>query len=64
MKLSIVIPVYKSAQILSQLYTSLAQYVPAYNPDFQRVLVNDSRDDETWTVISELLNSYNRATGI
>ena len=53
MDLSIVIPVYRSEEILPQLIDGIFSSVPS-ELIFEVVLVNDRRPDDSWPVIQRL----------
>jgi glycosyltransferase involved in cell wall biosynthesis len=61
---SVVIPVYNSEGSLRPLVATLAETLPAISADFEVILVNDASRDGSWTVISELANTYPWLRGI
>ncbi len=63
MELSIVIPVYKSQNILPKLVLELQKNIN-FVKDWELVLVNDSSPDESWEVIKELSCEYKFIKGI
>ena len=64
MRLSIVVPVYRSADCLPQLVDRVKQVGQQHFADFQLVLVNDQSPDRSWDVISELAGQYDFITGV
>ena len=54
MDLSVVIPVYRSAETLSTLFDELAQALGELGVQWQIVLVDDASPDTSWDVICEL----------
>ena len=53
-ELSVVVPVYRSAQGLPELLRRLEQDLLPLYPTMEAVLVNDGSPDESWEVLSEL----------
>jgi undecaprenyl-phosphate 4-deoxy-4-formamido-L-arabinose transferase len=62
--LSIVIPVYNSADILPELLRQLAELLPSLTPEHEIILVNDGSRDESWAVIQELADRYPMLRGL
>lgn len=62
--LSIVIPVYRSQQILPKLAAELDKTLPTIVETFEVLLVNDGSPDDSWSVIEELVAQYDWLTGI
>jgi undecaprenyl-phosphate 4-deoxy-4-formamido-L-arabinose transferase len=58
--LSVVVPVYNSAEILPELVARLAPVLDTVAPASEIVLVNDGSRDESWQVIGELARRYPR----
>ncbi|MEZ9442642.1 glycosyltransferase family 2 protein [Vibrio sp. 10N.222.54.F12] len=54
MKLSIVIPVYKSQLFVEKTVNEIIPYVSQITHDYEIILVNDGSPDESWRVISKL----------
>ena len=52
--LSIVIPVYNSAEILPELVSQLSAFLPLIADDFEIILVNDGSHDDSWKTIQKL----------
>lgn len=52
--LSIVIPVYNSAELLPELVRQLEQQLPSIADDYEIILVNDGSKDNSWEVIQSL----------
>lgn len=66
MKLSIIVPVYNSSDILNELHRRILKTVTKMNlvDDFELILINDFSADESWKNIKILSNSYNYIKGI
>jgi glycosyltransferase involved in cell wall biosynthesis len=64
MDCSVVIPVYNSAPILSELIDQLAQVLPTVSKHYEVVLVNDGSRDQGWEVIDALALKYPWVRGI
>lgn len=62
--LSVLIPVYNSAQILPQLIARLAPQLTAFKIPFEVLLVNDASSDESWPVILELAGTHHWIRGL
>jgi len=62
--LSVVIPVYNSAEILAELVARLTPVLDAVAPASEIVLVNDGSRDSSWTVIGELARTHRRVRGL
>jgi glycosyltransferase involved in cell wall biosynthesis len=56
--LSIVVPVYRSAEILPELVRRLQNVLPTLASSYEVVLVNDCSPDRSWEVIGELLPGH------
>ncbi|MFA0608567.1 glycosyltransferase family 2 protein [Vibrio sp. 10N.222.49.B4] len=54
MKLSIVIPVYKSQLFVEKTVNEIIPYVSQITHDYEIILVNDGSPDESWRIISKL----------
>ena len=65
-KLSIVVPVYRSERILSELVAEISRSVQSLglNGNFELLLVNDGSPDGSWQVICELAELYEFLQGI
>jgi glycosyltransferase involved in cell wall biosynthesis len=61
---SIVIPVYKSSEILEELVTELTQSLSEMVPKYELILVNDGSPDRSWQVIEELSSRFPSIRGI
>lgn len=61
--LSIVIPVYNSAEILPELVRQLTALLPSIARDHEIILVNDCSRDESWEVIRQLAGDYPAVRG-
>ncbi len=62
--LSIVIPVYKAAQCLDELYRRLKAVLESISLDFEIILVEDCGGDNSWEVIERLAAADPRVRGI
>lgn len=63
-RLSVVVPVYRSQATLPELYRRLVQVLESVEPSFELVLVEDCGGDGSWQVISEIAASDGRVRGI
>lgn len=66
MKLSIIVPVYNSSDILNELHRRILKTVTKMNlvNDFELILINDFSVDESWKNIRILSNRYKYIKGI
>ncbi len=62
--ISVIIPVYNSANIVHLVIESLAQVLPTLTPDFEAILVDDGSPDASWETISRLAQQYPWVRGI
>jgi glycosyltransferase involved in cell wall biosynthesis len=62
--ISVVVPVYRSAQTLRELHRRIAAAVEPLDPNFELILVEDCGGDDSWQVIEELAREDNRVRGI
>ena len=62
--ISVVIPVYKSAESLEELTQRLATSLSTITETFEVILVNDGSPDHSWNIISGLSRSDARFVGI
>lgn len=62
--ISVVIPVYKSAESLEELGHRLATSLSSVTSDFEVILVNDGSPDNSWSIISKLAKNDKRFIGI
>ena len=60
-EISVVVPVYNSADCLAELARRLHS---ALQEDYELILVNDQSQDESWPVIEKLARDYATVTGI
>ena len=56
-KVSVVIPVYNSADCLSELHSKLTYILEGLKITYEIILVNDCSTDVSWRVISDLAES-------
>jgi polyisoprenyl-phosphate glycosyltransferase len=65
-KLSIVVPVYNSQDILPELVQRIQKTASALGltKQFELLLINDGSPDKSWSVIVELANRYNFLRGV
>jgi undecaprenyl-phosphate 4-deoxy-4-formamido-L-arabinose transferase len=61
---SVVIPVYRAALTLRELYGQLSVTMQQIAPTFEIIFVEDCGGDESWSVIAELAASDQRVRGI
>lgn len=62
--LSIVIPVYNSAEILPELVRQLAEQLPSIAVDHEIILVNDGSRDNSWEIIQHLAEKHPNVRGL
>jgi undecaprenyl-phosphate 4-deoxy-4-formamido-L-arabinose transferase len=63
-ELSIVVPVYRSADCLTALVQAIAESVSETVGDYEVILVNDGSMDRTWPVIESLCRDHPEVVGI
>lgn len=63
-KISVVIPVYKSEDCLYELYQRLAGVMKAVSSDFEIIFIEDCGGDSSWEIIMKLSQSDSRVRGI
>lgn len=56
--LSVIIPVYRSAEGLPELLAELVRVLPATAEAFEVIMVDDASPDESWRVIQALIQQY------
>lgn len=56
--LSVVIPAYNSSGSLGALISELTQTLPTFTSGYEIIVVNDGSKDNTWQVLSQLVNAY------
>jgi undecaprenyl-phosphate 4-deoxy-4-formamido-L-arabinose transferase len=64
LRISIVVPVYKSAACLSELARRVRAEIGPRFDDYELILVNDASPDESWEVIVRLAKEYAFVTGV
>ena len=64
MKISVVVPCYRSAENLPELYRRVTSVLEALVQEFELLFVEDCGGDHTWTMIQELATSDLRVRGI
>ena len=64
MQLSIVVPVYRSAECLPELVRRVEEEVSRYFQSYELILVNDDSPDTSWEVIQRLAAEHNFVTGL
>ena len=62
--LSVVIPVYNSAPMLPLLVDRLAPVLADLTAEYELILINDGSQDDSWTVIAELVDTHPWIHGI
>jgi glycosyltransferase involved in cell wall biosynthesis len=63
-KVSVVVPVYRSAEILPILVKELEAVLPKCSEEFELVLVNDASPDQSWQTIKALAREHAWIRGI
>ena len=63
-QLSIVVPVYRSADCLPELARRIEKEVAGHFQSYELILVNDDSPDPSWEVIQRLASEHNFVTGI
>lgn len=63
-RLSVVIPVYRSAEGLPALIDALARELPPLAPEWEVILVDDGSPDDSWNAIQRLAAQYAWVRGI
>jgi undecaprenyl-phosphate 4-deoxy-4-formamido-L-arabinose transferase len=61
---SVVIPVYRAALTLRELYGQLSITLPQIAPTFEIIFVEDCGGDESWSIITELAAADQRVRGL
>ena len=64
MKISVVVPVYNSSDMLPMLITEVGKVLPDVADEFELVLVNDGSPDKSWKAISDLAKTHPWVRGI
>lgn len=64
MHISVVVPVYKAQESLSELYRRLKASLETITDDFEILLVEDCGGDRSWAIIAELAQADSRVKGI
>jgi polyisoprenyl-phosphate glycosyltransferase len=64
MQLSIVVPVYSSADCLPELARRIEEEVAPYFQSYELILVNDDSPDSSWEVIQRLASACQFVTGV
>jgi len=64
MKISVVVPVYKSSDTLPLLVDEVGKVLPNVADAYELILVNDGSPDQSWQVISELAGTHAWVRGI
>lgn len=62
--ISVVVPVYNSAETLNELVLQLGNVLPGLTTDFEVILINDGSKDNSWEVIVGLTKQYSWIRGI
>lgn len=63
-EISIVTPVYKSAETLEEFVSLVEQNCKAISDNYEIILVNDASPDNSWEIIQELAQKNNKIKGI
>ncbi len=61
---SIIIPVYRSGEILHELTDRLRVFFEEHNETFEIIFVEDCGGDDSWQIITELAGQHPRVSGI
>src|ERR1700733_4889287 len=61
---SVIIPVYRSEQILPELYSQLSAAMVEITPDFEIIFIEDGGGDGSWPIIVSLARADHRVRGI
>jgi glycosyltransferase involved in cell wall biosynthesis len=64
MQLSIVVPVYRSAECLPELARRIGEEAARAFQSYELILVNDDSPDSSWEVIQRLASEHNFVTGV
>ena len=64
MQLSIVVPVYRSAECLPELVRCIEKEAADYFQIYELILVNDDSPDPSWEVIQRLASEHNFIIGV
>src|SRR5690348_16656786 len=64
MQLSIIVPVYRSAECLPELARRIEREVGSCFQSYELILVNDARPDSSWEVILSLACEHDFITGV
>jgi dolichol-phosphate mannosyltransferase len=64
MKVSIISPVYKAANILPTLVKRISEVCDSHKLDYEIILVNDCSPDNSWEVIQTLAKQYSALKGL
>jgi glycosyltransferase involved in cell wall biosynthesis len=64
MKISVVVPVYKSSDTLPLLVDEVGKVLPNVADEFELVLVNDGSPDQSWKIISDLAQTHSWVRGV
>jgi len=64
MKISVVSPIYKGAEMLHALVARCEKALSTITDDYEIVLVNDHSPDNSWEIISEICACNNRVVGV
>lgn len=63
-QISVVVPVYGSADILEELHQRIVSVCEKISPTFELILVNDASPDRAWNVIQALVSRDKRVRGL
>ncbi|MEW4561794.1 glycosyltransferase family 2 protein [Bremerella sp. JC770] len=64
MKLSLVIPVYNEDESLAKLYDEICEVVSTNNYDAEIIFIDDGSKDDSWKVVSQLVEKDPRIRGL
>jgi glycosyltransferase involved in cell wall biosynthesis len=63
-QISVVIPVYKAAECLAELYSRLSAVLEKITTNFEIILIEDCGGDQSWNYINFLAEKDNRIRGV
>jgi undecaprenyl-phosphate 4-deoxy-4-formamido-L-arabinose transferase len=62
--ISVIVPVYNSAETLPELADRLAQVLPDLSEHFELILVNDGSRDQSWSTIEQIAERFTWVRGL
>lgn len=61
---SVVVPVYRNAQSLRELWARIRDTLTPSYPDFELILIDDGSPDDSWAIIQEISRSHQQVKGL